>query len=201
MWRNCAGELVLGTFPSAVVHQRKLYWERLKHLSAIGQQSMERPESSQDEESTEKLVDQASVRLQRPEERSICIHYTCTDIYRDFSEASWPGTDPGLMMARRWPEITKQRTGFMASDDLRVFLLAICRRLYPEMHRGHSVTVWRLCIVRFLFILGGVSHTVAGVSALRSAGTILSRVRAPLPAPRPDGEPECLRSTHCGLAK
>ncbi|GFO39230.1 hypothetical protein PoB_006573500 [Plakobranchus ocellatus] len=37
-------------------------------------------------------------------------------------------------------------------------------------------------------------------SALRSAGTLLSRVRAPLSAPWPDGGPESLRSHRCGLA-
>ncbi|GFO47072.1 hypothetical protein PoB_007357700 [Plakobranchus ocellatus] len=42
--------------------------------------------------------------------------------------------------------------------------------------------------------------TVACESALRSAGTLLSRVRAPLPAPWPDGGPESLRSPCCGLA-
>ncbi|GFO00623.1 hypothetical protein PoB_002712800 [Plakobranchus ocellatus] len=33
----------------------------------------------------------------------------------------------------------------------------------------------------------GVGGSVAGESALRSAGTLLSRVRAPPPAPWPDG--------------
>ncbi|GFN85863.1 hypothetical protein PoB_001236900 [Plakobranchus ocellatus] len=47
----------------------------------------------------------------------------------------------------------------------------------------------------------GVGSTVACESALRSAGTLLSRVRAPLPAPWPDGGPESLRSPCCGLAK
>ncbi|GFO22663.1 hypothetical protein PoB_004916800 [Plakobranchus ocellatus] len=47
---------------------------------------------------------------------------------------------------------------------------------------------------------GGVGGTVASESALRSAGTILSRVRAPPPAPWPDGGPESLRSPCCGLA-
>ncbi|GFO13774.1 hypothetical protein PoB_004027900 [Plakobranchus ocellatus] len=42
--------------------------------------------------------------------------------------------------------------------------------------------------------------TVACESALRSAGTLLSRVRAPLPASWPDGGPESLRSSCCGLA-
>ncbi|GFO14956.1 hypothetical protein PoB_004146100 [Plakobranchus ocellatus] len=37
---------------------------------------------------------------------------------------------------------------------------------------------------------GGVGGTVASESALRSAGTLLSRVRAPPPAPWPDGGPE-----------
>ncbi|GFO47998.1 hypothetical protein PoB_007450300 [Plakobranchus ocellatus] len=46
----------------------------------------------------------------------------------------------------------------------------------------------------------GVGSTVACESALRSAGTLLSRVRAPLPAPWPDGGPESLRSPCCGLA-
>ncbi|GFN97223.1 hypothetical protein PoB_002372900 [Plakobranchus ocellatus] len=41
---------------------------------------------------------------------------------------------------------------------------------------------------------GGVGGTVADESALRSAGTLLSRVRAPPPAPWPDGGPESLRS-------
>ncbi|GFN98358.1 hypothetical protein PoB_002486400 [Plakobranchus ocellatus] len=36
---------------------------------------------------------------------------------------------------------------------------------------------------------GGVGGTVACESALRSAGTLLSRVRAPPSAPRPDGGP------------
>ncbi|GFO18666.1 hypothetical protein PoB_004517100 [Plakobranchus ocellatus] len=48
--------------------------------------------------------------------------------------------------------------------------------------------------------LGGVGSTVACESVLRSAGTLLSRVRAPLPAPLPDGGPESLRSPCCGLA-
>ncbi|GFO25237.1 hypothetical protein PoB_005174200 [Plakobranchus ocellatus] len=47
---------------------------------------------------------------------------------------------------------------------------------------------------------GGVGSTVACESALRSAVTLLSRVRAPLPAPWPDGGPENLRSPCCGLA-
>ncbi|GFO20746.1 hypothetical protein PoB_004725100 [Plakobranchus ocellatus] len=38
--------------------------------------------------------------------------------------------------------------------------------------------------------LRGVGGTVACESALRSAGTLLSRVRAPSSAPRPDGVPE-----------
>ncbi|GFO28642.1 hypothetical protein PoB_005514700 [Plakobranchus ocellatus] len=46
----------------------------------------------------------------------------------------------------------------------------------------------------------GAGSTVACESALRSAGTLLSRVRAPLPAPWPDGGPESLRSPCCGLA-
>ncbi|GFN95786.1 thioredoxin-like protein 1 [Plakobranchus ocellatus] len=49
-------------------------------------------------------------------------------------------------------------------------------------------------------VSGGVGSTVACESALRSAGTFLSRVRAPLPAPWPDGGPESLRSPCCGLA-
>ncbi|GFO21355.1 hypothetical protein PoB_004786000 [Plakobranchus ocellatus] len=45
---------------------------------------------------------------------------------------------------------------------------------------------------RFLSILSlpaGVCGTVGCESALRSAGTLLSRVRAPPPAPGPDGGP------------
>ncbi|GFO26673.1 hypothetical protein PoB_005317800 [Plakobranchus ocellatus] len=46
----------------------------------------------------------------------------------------------------------------------------------------------------------GVGGTVASEPALRSAGTLLSRVRAPPPAPWPDGGPESLRSPCCGQA-
>ncbi|GFO16689.1 hypothetical protein PoB_004319400 [Plakobranchus ocellatus] len=46
----------------------------------------------------------------------------------------------------------------------------------------------------------GVGSSVACESALRSAGTPLSRVRAPLLVPWPDGGPESLRSPCCGLA-
>ncbi|GFO36313.1 hypothetical protein PoB_006281800, partial [Plakobranchus ocellatus] len=46
----------------------------------------------------------------------------------------------------------------------------------------------------------GVGGTVVSESALRSAGTLLSRVRVPPPAPWPDGGPESLRSPCCGLA-
>ncbi|GFO00295.1 hypothetical protein PoB_002680000 [Plakobranchus ocellatus] len=41
---------------------------------------------------------------------------------------------------------------------------------------------------------------VANESALGSAGTLLSRVRAPPSAPWPDGGPESLRSPCCALA-
>ncbi|GFO37817.1 hypothetical protein PoB_006432200 [Plakobranchus ocellatus] len=44
-----------------------------------------------------------------------------------------------------------------------------------------------------------VGSTMASESHLRSAGTLLSRVRALPPAPWPDGGPESLR-TPCGLA-
>ncbi|GFO40750.1 hypothetical protein PoB_006725500 [Plakobranchus ocellatus] len=46
----------------------------------------------------------------------------------------------------------------------------------------------------------GVGGTVASEFALRSAGPILSWVRAPPSALRSDGEPESLRSLCCGLA-
>ncbi|GFO07759.1 dual specificity protein phosphatase [Plakobranchus ocellatus] len=45
-----------------------------------------------------------------------------------------------------------------------------------------------------------VGSTVASESALKSAGTFLSLVRAPPPAPWPDGGLESLRSPSCGLA-
>ncbi|GFO22107.1 ficolin-2 [Plakobranchus ocellatus] len=46
----------------------------------------------------------------------------------------------------------------------------------------------------------GVGGTVARESALISAGTLLSRFRAPPPAPRPDGGLQSLRSPYCELA-
>ncbi|GFO03581.1 hypothetical protein PoB_003008600 [Plakobranchus ocellatus] len=47
---------------------------------------------------------------------------------------------------------------------------------------------------------GSFGGTVAIKSALRSAGTLLSRIRALPPAPWPDDGPESLRSSCCGLA-
>ncbi|GFN85623.1 hypothetical protein PoB_001212900 [Plakobranchus ocellatus] len=51
---------------------------------------------------------------------------------------------------------------------------------------------------RHLPLLRGVGGTVASESALRSAGTRLSQVRAPLLASWPNGGPESLRSPCCG---
>ncbi|GFN89561.1 hypothetical protein PoB_001606700 [Plakobranchus ocellatus] len=50
------------------------------------------------------------------------------------------------------------------------------------------------------YLQGGVGSTVACESALRSAGILLSRVRAPPSAPRPDEGPKSLRSPWRGLA-
>ncbi|GFO49690.1 hypothetical protein PoB_007619500 [Plakobranchus ocellatus] len=47
---------------------------------------------------------------------------------------------------------------------------------------------------------GRVGSTVASKSALRSAGTLMSGVRAPPPAPWLGGGPESLGSPCCGLA-
>ncbi|GFO09746.1 hypothetical protein PoB_003625100 [Plakobranchus ocellatus] len=60
----------------------------------------------------------------------------------------------------------------------------------------------RLFGLRILLMLryGGVGGTVVSESTLKSAGTPLSRVRAPPPAPWPDGGPKSLRSPCCGLA-
>ncbi|GFN74586.1 hypothetical protein PoB_000109200 [Plakobranchus ocellatus] len=51
-----------------------------------------------------------------------------------------------------------------------------------------------------IIIIRGVGGSVVSESALRSAGTLLSRVRAPPRAPWPDGGPESLRSPCYGLA-
>ncbi|GFN98360.1 hypothetical protein PoB_002486600 [Plakobranchus ocellatus] len=45
-----------------------------------------------------------------------------------------------------------------------------------------------------------IGRTVANESTLRSAGSLMSRVRALPPALWPDGGPESLRSPCCGLA-
>ncbi|GFO22186.1 hypothetical protein PoB_004869100 [Plakobranchus ocellatus] len=52
----------------------------------------------------------------------------------------------------------------------------------------------------FLRSMWGVGGTVASESALRHTGAILSRVRAPPPAPWPNGGPESLRSP-CYMCK
>ncbi|GFN80909.1 hypothetical protein PoB_000741500 [Plakobranchus ocellatus] len=46
----------------------------------------------------------------------------------------------------------------------------------------------------------GFGSSVFSESALRAAGTLLSRVRTPPMAPWPDGGPKSLRSPCCGLA-
>ncbi|GFO35959.1 hypothetical protein PoB_006246400, partial [Plakobranchus ocellatus] len=56
---------------------------------------------------------------------------------------------------------------------------------YNQFRRGSSVLI--RCIGRGY--PGGIGGTVACESALRSAGTLLSRVRAPSSAHRPDGGP------------
>ncbi|GFN91701.1 eukaryotic translation initiation factor 3 subunit f [Plakobranchus ocellatus] len=62
---------------------------------------------------------------------------------------------------------------------------------------GH---VMRRGKLEHLVTTGNVGGTVASESALRSAENLLLRVRAPPPAPWPDGRPESLRSRCCGLA-
>ncbi|GFO48917.1 hypothetical protein PoB_007542200 [Plakobranchus ocellatus] len=47
----------------------------------------------------------------------------------------------------------------------------------------------------------GVGGTIDNKSAPRSAGTTLSRVRAPPPAPWPNGRPESQSPSCCGLAR
>ncbi|GFO40311.1 hypothetical protein PoB_006681600 [Plakobranchus ocellatus] len=62
-----------------------------------------------------------------------------------------------------------------------------------------AILVVVVMIVVLTTRFGGVGGTVNSESALRSAGTLLLQVRAPLPAPRPDEGPESLRPP-CGLA-
>ncbi|GFN89144.1 E3 ubiquitin-protein ligase trip12 [Plakobranchus ocellatus] len=62
------------------------------------------------------------------------------------------------------------------------------------------VSVYLHDSVPITFVCGGVGGTVVCESALRSAGTLLSQVRAPPSAPRPDGGLKSLRSPCCGLA-
>ncbi|GFO02646.1 hypothetical protein PoB_002915100 [Plakobranchus ocellatus] len=73
------------------------------------------------------------------------------------------------------------------------FQRAGARRVCAGSRRFTSIRVDRPCV-------GGVGATVVSESALISAGIPLSRVRAPPPAPWPDGWPESLRSPYCGLA-
>ncbi|GFO44500.1 hypothetical protein PoB_007100500 [Plakobranchus ocellatus] len=60
----------------------------------------------------------------------------------------------------------------------------------PHKHGGYASS----------FSERGVGGTVASEFALRCGGTFRSRVRAPPPAPLPDGGSESLRSPCCGLA-
>ncbi|GFN91732.1 hypothetical protein PoB_001823800 [Plakobranchus ocellatus] len=65
----------------------------------------------------------------------------------------------------------------------------------PASHRNHVGIFSSSISLRW-----GVGGTVVSKFALRSALTLLSRVRTPPPAPWPDGGPESLRSPCCGLA-
>ncbi|GFN75000.1 hypothetical protein PoB_000150600 [Plakobranchus ocellatus] len=58
----------------------------------------------------------------------------------------------------------------------------------PKITSGFRIQQTRDC---------GFGGIVDSESALRSAGALLSRVRAPPPTLRPDGEPESLRSPCC----
>ncbi|GFO08015.1 hypothetical protein PoB_003452000 [Plakobranchus ocellatus] len=55
------------------------------------------------------------------------------------------------------------------------------------------------CLLASL-VLWGIGGSVDSESALRSAGTLQSRVQAPPPVPWPDGGPESLRSPCCEQA-
>ncbi|GFO43615.1 hypothetical protein PoB_007012000 [Plakobranchus ocellatus] len=110
--------------------------------------------------------------------------------------------------------------------DLKTLLLTVAHILEAHEKYGHGITkgkaydqlvellttsqdeelfktikyIFTLCKAKVVCDIRGVCGTVASESALRSAGTLLSRVRAPPPAPWPDGGPESLRSPCCGLA-
>ncbi|GFO13883.1 hypothetical protein PoB_004038800 [Plakobranchus ocellatus] len=64
----------------------------------------------------------------------------------------------------------------------------------PDNSRSLLSTPSSMCIGR------GAGGTVDSESAVRSAETLLSRVRTPPPGPWLVGGPESLRSTCCGLA-
>ncbi|GFO44965.1 hypothetical protein PoB_007147000 [Plakobranchus ocellatus] len=69
------------------------------------------------------------------------------------------------------------------------------RHTWPEADLTRSNSTWtpsRLGVPHPP--VWGVGGTVDRESALRSAGPLLSRVRAPLWTPLPDGRPESLRS-------
>ncbi|GFO30809.1 hypothetical protein PoB_005731400 [Plakobranchus ocellatus] len=72
----------------------------------------------------------------------------------------------------------------------------------PSKVKGHVSSSWQDATWEFscCLLCEGVGGTVACESILRSAGTLLSRVRAPPSAPRPDGGPKSLRLSCCGLA-
>ncbi|GFN97623.1 gypsy retrotransposon integrase-like protein 1 [Plakobranchus ocellatus] len=85
----------------------------------------------------------------------------------------------------------------MMSDSKNRFILALvdAATRWPEAVPLKSIRFEPRSLIK-----KGVGGTVAIESALRSAGTLLSRVRTPPPAPWPDGELESLRSPCCGLA-
>ncbi|GFO23755.1 hemocyte protein-glutamine gamma-glutamyltransferase-like [Plakobranchus ocellatus] len=90
-------------------------------------------------------------------------------------------------------------------DLLREYVLKETGKIYCGSARNITSRPWNFGQVKNLPSPpppppGGVGRTVASESALRSAGTLLSRVRAPLPALWPDGGPKRLRSPCCGLA-
>ncbi|GFN80485.1 hypothetical protein PoB_000699100 [Plakobranchus ocellatus] len=86
------------------------------------------------------------------------------------------------------------------AQELTSGIVAKLQLVAPELTSGMVVKFLSVALELTSGMIRGFGSTVACESALRSAGTLLSRVRAPLPAAWPDGGPESLRSPYCGLA-
>ncbi|GFO30779.1 hypothetical protein PoB_005728400 [Plakobranchus ocellatus] len=131
------------------------------------------------------------VRIKKREYFKTCIvgHVNCC-------LQCWP-TFTVRCPATSWPDNLRYKTGlvFRAATVSRIMRGHVMVPSFPLSNRATDVRpgceTQRIApTLREVADFVGIGGTVVSESAMRCAGTLLSRVRAPLPAPWPDGGPK-----------